>query len=64
MTFPYIESVNSSSEFTEVTIPFEVKDVPRGQYDQIYEGYGDKIVGVLIQYSSGLWVKNIEIKLD
>lgn len=64
MTFPYIESVNSSSEFTEVTIPFEVKDVPRGQYDQIYEGYGDKIVGVLIQYSSGLQVKNIEIKLD
>ena len=56
-----IADVNSDT-FIGKEVEFIIPDNAMEQYDQLYEGYGNKIIGIRIVYSSGLKVKNIRLE--
>ena len=49
----------ANTGFGEVEMTFTINEPAEGEYEQIYEGLGEKIIGILIEYSSGLQVKQI-----
>lgn len=56
-------SINNVN-FEEIKIPFEIKNHNETEFEQLCEGYGDKIMGILIVYSSGLEVKDINLNKE
>ena len=53
--------VSSKTEFKEYDSFFNVPDAAEGDYEQICEGLGDKVMGLQIIYSSGLSVKDLRM---
>ena len=53
----------ANADFAEVEIPFSIYEPVAAAYEQVFEGLGDKVIGLGIEYSDGLQVKEIELKL-
>ena len=53
----------ANGDFNESTSQFVIGDSGIGAYEDVFGGYGDKIIGLYIEYSSGLQVKNINLRL-
>ena len=56
-------SVSSENEFGESVSNFTILDAPMEEYDRIYEGYAQKIVGIKIVFSAGLEIKNQNLQI-
>lgn len=54
----------SNADFERKDGSFIVPDNAMTAYETQYAGYGDKIIGLHITYSSGLFVKNIDLRMD
>ena len=54
-------NINSVDNFEEKYIRFYIKDADITEYEQKCAGYGEKIIGIKIEYSSGLEIKNISL---
>ena len=48
-----------SDSYEKIEIPFKIEDYPLTEFEQKCEGYGDKVMGILIVYSPDLEIKNI-----
>lgn len=53
----------ANADFAEVEISFNIYEPAAGAYEQVFEGLGDKVIGLGIEYSTGLQVKEIELRL-
>ena len=54
-------SINSVGNFSSIDVPMYIEDKPLTEYEQICEGWGEKIMGLQILYSGGLHVKNVSL---
>ena len=41
---------------------FRSEDNPKTDFEQVCNGMGNKIMGIKIEYSEGLWVKDIVLE--
>ena len=53
----------ANGDFSQVSSRFEVKDSGVGAYEDVFGGYGEKIIGLYIEYSAGLLIRNIDLRL-
>ena len=51
-----------NDSYEQIEIPFEIEDYPLTEFEQKCEGYGDKVMGILIVYSPNLEIKNINMQ--
>lgn len=51
-----------SQEYDIIEIPFYIENNPETEFEQLCEGMGDKIMGIKIEYSGGLYIKNINLE--
>ena len=54
---------NDSNNFVEKSVEFIVPDNGVTAYEDVYGGYGDKIIGLLITIQNGLQLKNMDMRL-
>ena len=58
-----IDTINiSNGDYAEVTSNLIIPDNGIGVYEDLFAGYGEKIIGLMIIYSSGLEIKNIDLR--
>lgn len=59
-----LDTINiSNNDYAAATSELIIPDNGIGVYDDVYSGYGDKIIGLIIIYSSGLEIKNIDLRM-
>lgn len=56
--------IDSPDAFETYCIDFQIQDHPLTAYEQLCEGYGDKIMGIKIVYGPGICAKNMSLTLD
>lgn len=61
-TIATIQVNNNTQNFVSVSESLLVKDNPMTAYEQLCAGYGDKIIGLRIEYPSGLQIRNVVLK--
>lgn len=54
----------SNKVFDSICMDFLIPNNPKTDYEQQCEGLGNKIMGIKIVYSSGLSIKNIDLRKD
>ena len=52
-----------NNDFAAATSELTIPDNGIGVYEDVFGGYGDKIIGLIIIYSSGLEIKNIDLRM-
>jgi hypothetical protein len=58
-----IDTINiSNGDYAEVASNLIIPDNGIGVYEDLFAGYGEKIIGLMIIYSSGLEIKNIDLR--
>lgn len=57
-------TASDTSAFDKLTGTFYIEDADLTDYEQRCMGYGEKIMGIKIVYSSGLEIKNISLTAD
>lgn len=56
-------SINvNSEEYNTSEIQFFVQDNTETEFEQLCDGMGEKIMGIKIEYSDGLYIKNIDLE--
>ena len=54
----------NNNEFTEIEIHVSVPFVKEGEYEDLYEGYGDKVIGLYFYFNGNFEVQNQSLKLQ
>ena len=58
-----LDTINiSNNDYATATSELTIPDNGIGVYEDVYGGYGDKIIGLIFIYSSGLEIKNIDLR--
>lgn len=52
----------SSDSWSYYDLPFDIPDNPKTDFEQVCNGLGNKIMGIKIEYSKGIWVKDIALE--
>lgn len=52
----------ASDTWTYYDVPFFIEDNPKTDFEQVCNGMGNKIMGIKIEFSEGLWIKDIVLE--